>query len=165
MRHYPLLLAAVFGTLVYVVVSLTGGHDGLLAEKQLAQQKRVMSIHTAEIQQLNTDLSLEFTALQKDPDVMAACARRLGYVKQDEKLVKITGLPAAPVMQYNTGAVLKRHGIFFLPEWMCKVFGLTVFILSLIIILLFDYRHGIIGKKNRKYETLKGIPVYDVPQI
>jgi len=163
MKCVSVLIAASLGTFVYVAVSLTGGHDGFWAAKQLSEQRRTISVRTAEIQNINTNLTLEYTALQKDPDVIAAYARKLGYVSEHEKLIKINGLKPAPSMVYTTGIVLKRQEIFSLPEWLCKALGLSVFFLSLLLLFLADYRTG--GRKQPKIQVIKGIPVYDVPQI
>lgn len=165
MKCLRVLFAAAFGTLVYVVVSLSGGPNGLWAAKQLDEQKRVLSVRTAEIQKINNELFLEYTALQKDPDVIAAYARKLGYINKNEKIVKITGLRQPPVMLYNTGVVLKRQKIFSFPEWFCKALGLTVFMLSLVFMLLLDYNCIMTVRKTKRVEIIKGIPVYDLSQI
>ncbi len=167
MKCLSVLLAACLGTFVYVSTSITGGHDGILAEKKLAEQKRQLSVRTAEIQKINTELSLEFTAIQMDPDVIAAFARQLGYVGKNEKLVKITGLPSAPVMSYNTGTVLKHQSITCLPEWVCKAMGFTVFLCAFVFMLLLDYRHTAVrqSKRQKTHKVSKEIPVYDLPQI
>ena len=83
------LLAAFAGTFVYVVLSLTAGTDGIWGYRQLAEQKAEISRQTASIQKINDELYLEYTALLKDNDVIAAYARKLDYVQNDEKLVKI----------------------------------------------------------------------------
>ncbi|MCR5290691.1 MAG: septum formation initiator family protein [Treponema sp.] len=166
MKCLPFLHAACLGTLVYVLVSITGGHDGIIAQKKLAEQKMNISLRTAEIQKINTELSLEYTAILKDPDVIAAYARKLGYVADGEKLVKISGLPLAPVMQYNTGTVLKRTEIICLPEWLCKAMGLATFVCAALFFLLYEYKRGMLFEpKKKKFETLKGIPLYDLPQV
>ncbi|QTQ11728.1 septum formation initiator family protein [Treponema parvum] len=165
MKCFSFLIAAFFGVFSYVALSLTVGQNGLWSEKQLNEQKRLLSLHTAGIQKINDELTLEYTALQKDPDVIAAYAKKLGYVGENEKLVKITGLHAAPVTLYNTGTVLKRQSVLYISEWVCKAFAMTVFFIALSILFLTDYsrklgsRHGNNGKK------IRGIPIYDLPQV
>ena len=94
-------------------------------------------------------------------------ARQLGYVGKNEKLVKITGLPSAPVMSYNTGTVLKHQSITCLPEWVCKAMGFTVFLCAFVFMLLLDYRHTAVrqSKRQKTHKVSKEIPVYDLPQI
>ena len=86
-------LSAVFlGTFVYVLLSITFGQNSLRCYSQLEEQKRLISRQTTDIQNINSELSLELTALQSDRAVIAAYARKLDYVSDGEKLVKITGL-------------------------------------------------------------------------
>lgn len=165
MKRFTFLLPAFFGTFVYVLLSLAGGPNGFWAEKQLEEQKRVLSIHTVEIQKITDELSLEYIALQKDPDVIAAYAKKLGFVGEGEKLVKITGLQVSSSPLYNTGSVIKHQRIYYLSERVCKASGLVVFCLISIILILVHYEHHLNLNDKNDYNAIKGIPVYDLPQV
>lgn len=147
---------------MYVTVSMLCGQNGVWAFNQLSEQKRYISSRTSEIQNLNDELNLEKTAIQNDKDVIAAYARKLDYVFDNEKLVKIKGLPFAKSVNYDTGTVLKSQSVLFVPEWICKTSGLCVGGLLFFIILLNDIVNM---PKKRSYEVIEGIPIYDVPQI
>ena len=82
MKRFSFLIASFLGILTYVILSLIGGKDGFLSENQLNQQKQILSIHTAEIQKINDELTLEYMALQKDPDVIAAYAKKRQFVQK-----------------------------------------------------------------------------------
>ena len=123
MLHSKILVSVCAGTIVYVVTSFLGGQNGLWAYKQLENQKYQISIHTAELSKLNDELQLEYTALKQDDDVIAAYARRLGYISEGENIVKISGLAPYYTPIYDSGVVVKRTEISFIPEWICKVFG------------------------------------------
>ena len=94
-KYLPALLA---GTLAYSLLSIFWGQSGIWAQRQLEEQKKVISARTQEIQKINDELNLEKTAIRDDADVIAAYARKLDYVFENEKLVKIKGLAvmAAP---------------------------------------------------------------------
>ncbi|MBQ1983067.1 MAG: septum formation initiator family protein, partial [Spirochaetaceae bacterium] len=80
MRKNTILLSISIGTLVYVLISLFCGQNGLWAESQLASQKMDLCNNIAQIQKINDELSLEYTALMQDNEVISAHARRLGFV-------------------------------------------------------------------------------------
>ncbi|MCK9169011.1 MAG: septum formation initiator family protein [Treponema sp.] len=151
------------------MLSFFVGRDGIWVYRQMQEQKRNISKRTASIQKINDELSLEYTALEKDKDVIAAYARKLDFVKTDEKLVKITGLRPSQTMLYDTGTVLKRNPVKYVSESACKAVGFAFFIVTLILMLLADYnRTGKISfhtTKKVKEDFIKGVPVYDVPQI
>lgn len=165
MKSLKYLIPVLIGVSVYVFISMTCGSSGMWALKQLSEQKRVISINAQNMKGLNESLKLEKTAIQNDKDVITAYARKLGYVLPGEKLVKITGLKTVSDMKYETGTVIKRQKVLYIPESVCKCCGLFVGFLVFILFLLYDISNGKISLKKKKYETISGIPVYDMPQI
>ena len=133
--------------------------------KQLEQQKILLSKRTSEIQNINTELTLEYSALQNDKAVISAYARKLDYVSDGEKLVKITGLKPAQTTLYDTGSLLRHEEPDFLSEDACKIISLFITILCLGVMFLFDVSNGKISFKKERSPMIKGIPVYDFKQI
>ena len=152
------VIAACLGTFCYVAVSLIGGRDGLWARQQLQEQKQLISLNTAKIEKINEELKMEKQALLQDPDVIAAYARKLGYVSEGEKLVKISGLPNRETCIYEHGSVLIHEESKYIPEWVCKAAGLVIFGLMYILMILLDYtRSGITEKpKSKDFNVVKG---------
>ena len=162
-KYLPALLA---GTLAYAIISIFWGQSGVWAQKQLEEQKIVISVHTQEIQKINDELNLEKTAIRDDADVIAAYARKLDYVFEDEKLVKIKGLAVSEPSLYDTGTVLKSAPVAYVSEWFCKGAGLAVGLLMAAAIFLYDMSYGVKSfSKKKRFETIEGIPVYDVAQV
>ena len=159
-------LAAIFlGTFVYVLLSLSFGQNSIHCYNQMEEQKRIISKQTSEIQNINSELSLELAALKSDRAVIASYAHKLDYVSDGEKLVKITGLKPAQTTLYDTGTVLRHEDPEFIPEKICKIVGLAFALLFLIVFFLYDISSGniVIGKNKKPIVT--GIPVYDLPQV
>jgi cell division protein FtsB len=138
MSKIKALTAVFWGTAAYVLLSFFGGQDGLWAERQLEAQKREISMRTAALARINSELFLEYQVLKNDPEVIASFARKLGYVSSGEKLVKINGLPAFAQPVYDAGTVLKRSEVRAIPEWICKLTGVSVAVLVLCVFLLRD---------------------------
>lgn len=150
MRKITILLSISLGTLVYVLVSLFCGQNGLWAESQLATQKIDLCTNIAKIQKINDELVLEHTALMQDTEVISAHARRLGFVKEGEHLVKISGIPPITQKAYSVGNFYKRSQIQFVPEKICKILGICVsFLVFFISFLVF------LGEKNSKTQAVK----------
>jgi cell division protein FtsB len=131
MSKIKALTAVFLGTLSYVLISLFGGQDGLWAERQLRAEQRKIGSRTAEIMNVNMELRLEYEALKSDPEVIASFARKLGYVADGEKLVKINGLPVSAQKVYSAGTALRRGDARYIPEWVCKAVGISIFALTL----------------------------------
>ncbi len=161
---FRVLVAALAGTVIYVLVSFTCGKDGIWADGQLREQKRILSARADEIQKINDSLSLEYTALEKDPDVIAGFARKMGYVRDGEKVVKINGLINIDEYHFETGTPVKSVEPYSLPEWFCKLAGLLMFFVTYLYLILKDFRVKDAAVKKNKVK-IKGIPVYDLPQV
>mgnify|MGYP000845753895 CR=1 FL=1 len=144
-------LSAFFaGTLVYVLLSFFAGRDGIIVYNQLQKQKRVISRQTAIIQKIHDELSLERTALEKDKDVIAAYARKLDYVSEGEKLVKITGLKPYEAPLYDTGTVIRRAPIAFMSERTCKACGIAFFALIFVLLTLAGESGETMARRKKK---------------
>lgn len=165
MNRAKYLFTVFIGTLVYVLLSMTVGQNSLRCYKNLEDQKRIISKQTSDIQNINSELQLELTALANDKAVIAAYARKLDYVSDDEKLVKITGLKPAQTTLYDTGTVIRHEEPAYLSEKICKMLGLFFFAISFVIMFLYDISAGnIVFNKNKK-AVITGIPIYDIQQI
>lgn len=159
------LISAFLGTLMYTSLSLVAGSNGFFAYNQLEQQKIEIAQHTDKIQNINSELNLEYTGLLKDKDVISSYARKLDYVAKDEKLVKINGLSHKEKALYDTGNVIKRKPVSYFSETTCKACALVVFCLSFIIGILVELSHGTLFPKKNTKEFVQGIPVYDLQQV
>lgn len=164
MKRAKYIFIVFFGTLIYVLLSLTLGQNSLRCYNYMEQQKRYLSKQTNSIQNINSELDLELTALQNDKAVIAAYARKLDYVSNDEKLVKITGLKPAQTTLYDTGTVLRHAEPSYLEEKYCKMIAIFFSFMITVIMFLYDINNGAFSSKN-KNPLVAGIPVYDLPQI
>lgn len=163
-----LLSAALVGTLFYVAVSMICGRDGMWAQNQLQEQKINLGLHCEEIKKTNSELELEKIALQNDMDVVAAYARKLGYVKDGEKLVKISGLAARETRIFDPGSVMRHTDVDYMPEMFCKSIGIFVFLLVYLVLVLWGANNGDIrvpSRKNEDDEWINSSNVYEMPQI
>ncbi|MCM1321156.1 MAG: septum formation initiator family protein [Bacteroides sp.] len=131
------LLAAVFcGMLVYVFLSVVCGQNGILAERQLAGQQMQLNVHLSEIRRIHDELQMQHDLLSFDADVISAYARKIGFVYEGEKIVKISGLAEKAADVYDAGTPWLRVPLIFMPEWICKCFGVVICILLYFLIVL-----------------------------
>lgn len=165
MNRSKYLLAILSATFVYVLLSLTVGQNSISCYKNLEEQKQKISLRTSEIQNINSELTLEYSALLNDKDVIAAYARKLDYVGEGEKLVKINGLKVYQNTLYDTGKILRHNDTVFLSEKYCKIIGILFGIMTFFIMILYDINKGNISFKKKETVKVAGIPIYDLKQI
>lgn len=160
-----ILFSLFAGTLAYTVLSFVAGNNGVLVYNKLVEQKKAIARQTEVIQNINNELNLEYSALLRDKDVIAAYARKLDYVGDDEKLVKVKGLKPAQTELYDIGTILRKKNIPFISEKACKICGLVFFGLTLVLSVLIDLNSGKISFGLKNKVLVKGIPVYDIKQM
>jgi len=159
------LFSIFVGTLIYVCLSMLVGQNSFHCYSQMEEQKILLSKHTSEIQNINSELTLELTALQNDKAVISAYARKLDYVQDGEKLVKINGLKPAQTTLYDTGSVLRHKNPEYLSEDACKLISIFITGLCFVMMFMIDLSKGNVSFKKQKSTIVKGIPVYDLPQM
>jgi cell division protein FtsB len=140
MTQNKVLLSALMGTLMYVLVSAFFGPDGLWAASQLEEQKQVISANFQKIKQINENLSTELNSLIVDPEVIASYAKKLGYIEENEKIIRLRGLN--PPMDYipETGTPVLIKEVEYVPEWVCKTSGIVMFLFSLLLVSMHSLR-------------------------
>lgn len=158
-----ILISISVGTLVYVLISFFGGQNGLWAMRQLEEQRQNISINKAKIEKIHEELTLEYTALRNDMEVVAAYARRLGFVDEGEMLVKISGLPTYYTTMYDAGTIMRQSETKFIPEWIAKVSGCIVSALMMILLLLKDLSKSVanLSRPGPSYEAGIRVGGYD----
>ncbi|MCR5437312.1 MAG: septum formation initiator family protein [Treponema sp.] len=165
MNRAKYLFVIFIGSLVYVCLSMTLGQNSIRCYRQMEEQKRIVSKRKSDIQNLNTELSLELTALKNDNAVISAYARKLDYVKEDEKIIKINGLKPLQTVMYDTGTIVRHTDPSFVSEGLCKAAGIVAGLFVLLLMVVFDIRHERLFAGRKREEYIAGIPVYDLPQV
>jgi len=138
MKCFKVVLPIFIGTLIYSVLSISVGPRGLWPMSQLDQQKTKIESNLSALYLLNEDLDARFNNLSADPDTISVYAHELGYVANGEKLIKLAGFSGGIDRNFESGTALQIKKPDFLPEWICKFFGLfsgitAFFILTFII--------------------------------
>ena len=114
---------------VYVCIGILWGREGLWAYNQLQKQKIILNMSAERLEDINMRLNAEYTALQKDTEIIAAYAKKMGFVRDGERLVKISGISETPAFVYDPGTRVMRPEIIFVPEWIAKSIAFLIFIL------------------------------------
>ncbi len=150
MSRFQLLFSACCAVFLYVSISVLGGQNGIWAYNQLQSHKIVLAQHLSTLQEVNEQLTIDSYALKEDKGVLKAYAKKMGFVSEGEKLLKISGFPDTPAFVYNAGSKILRPEIIFFPDWLAKCIGFFVFIC---INLIFSLIH--LKKTFKQYDSIK----------
>lgn len=76
MNRFHFMFSIIAAVFVYVCLSVLFGQEGIWAYNQLQKQKIALTVGVERLQDLNSRLLTESTALQKDRDVIASYAKK-----------------------------------------------------------------------------------------
>jgi len=124
MKCFNVVLPLFIGTLIYSALSISVGPRGLWPMSQLDRQKTKIESNLNTIYLLNEELDARFSNLSADPDTISVYAHELGYIANGEKLIKLAGFSGGIDRNFDSGTALQIKKPNFLPEWICKFFGL-----------------------------------------
>ena len=138
MKCFNVVLPLFIGTLIYSALSISVGPRGLWPMSQLDRQKTKIESNLNTIYLLNEELDARFSNLSADPDTISVYAHELGYIANGEKLIKLAGFSGGIDRNFESGTAMQIKKPDFLPEWICKFFGLfsgftAFFVLTFII--------------------------------
>jgi len=117
---------------------------------QLMNQTKLISGNLDELYTINEDLDARMKNLSSDPDTITVYAHELGYISNGEKLIKLAGFSGRIDRNLIPGSAISLDKPDFLPEWICKLFGLASGFLAFFLFSFFywDTHHGN-AKKSR----------------
>ena len=120
MNRAKYLLVFLSGIILYIGLSLFWGENSFKNYSSLVEQKKAIVKHKVDLEDIYTELSLEVSALYNDKAIIAAYARKLDYVADGEKIIKINGLKPYQRTLYDTGSVVRYVADDFLSEKIIK---------------------------------------------
>lgn len=130
MKRYKIVLPVFIGTLVYGILSFSVGPRGLLPMSRLAEQKTRIVGNLDSLYLIKEDLNARMQNLSADPDTISVYAHELGFVAEGERLVKLAGFTGGIDRNLAAGNPVTPVRPEFLPEWICKTFGIITGLLS-----------------------------------
>jgi cell division protein FtsB len=129
MNRIKFLNAIFIGMCVYVILSVFLGKQGVWAYNQLHDYKILIAENVEDLQDINEGLTIDKKTLSLDDDAIEAYAHSMGFIKDDENLVKITGIKSYSNKVYDSGVKVTTPLIIFMPDWIAKGIGFAVFLL------------------------------------
>jgi cell division protein FtsB len=128
MSKKQFLWSALLSIMVYVVISVVFGASGIWSYNQLENQKIKIAVNIDQLEKLNQSIEMDYKGLKYDSEVIQSYAHQLGFVSQNEKLVKLSGVPERVGSPYDPGTKVYRTEIKFVPEWVAKLAAIFIFV-------------------------------------
>ncbi len=114
------------GVFAYCALSILLGPKSVWAAAQLSSEKDKVLLSLESLYAINSDLDARVKNLAADPDTIAVYAHELGFVAEDERLIRLAGFSGGIDRKLFAGSPVTVEAPSFLPEWVCKLASLCV---------------------------------------
>ncbi|MDR1430228.1 MAG: septum formation initiator family protein [Spirochaetaceae bacterium] len=139
------LLALWLSITLYAVSSFTVGPVGIASYEKTRGSLERLRTNMEELKAINHNLEGIMDALRYDSDTIMVYARELGYGAQDERFIRIVGLPGASKRRVAAGQLILYKKPETVSDRFLRVLSLSLGLTLFIVFSVFDY----IGKKKR----------------
>jgi cell division protein FtsB len=127
------LLVPWFSLVIYTVLTVYNGPGGVVPYRELQAERQKILENLDKLQQINLELEGAKDALHHDPETIRIRARELGYGENNERFVRIVGLPGSRYTEMKPGMI--RTAVLPIPSG--KAHRLVSFCLGIILFSLF----------------------------
>lgn len=108
MIRHRLLVAAFVGIAAYLAASFVYGPGGLVAHRRMEDYRRDLEANIVELSEIHERLNARIEALSTDPEAVRLQARGLGYIGENERIIRIEGNERRG-NSYAVGRVVRRR--------------------------------------------------------
>lgn len=129
---------------IYSLISFFFGAKGIYAQRQLEQEVSNVVKNISSIRQKGVELDILIKNLTSDEETIRIFAHDLGYVSENEGIIKLTSFKPDVLGEVRYGSAVKLHKSAFISDVLCKKFaclmGLVSFIIEMLILKSYDHR-------------------------
>jgi cell division protein FtsB len=126
--------------LVYSIFSFLSGPKGLFAYNQLLAEYETQLENLEELGRLNKELKNTTNSLYYDEDTLAVYARQLGYSRENERFVRIVGLPGKPAERViSAGKIYYPAEPSYVSDRIIKITAFSVGLIVFAFCFTFEY--------------------------
>jgi cell division protein FtsB len=110
MIRHRLLVAAFVGITAYLAMAFVYGPGGLVAYRRMQDYRRDLEANIVELAEIHERLSARIDALSTDPEAVRLQAHALGYIAEDERVIRIEGYERRR-NSFAVGRVVRRKDV------------------------------------------------------
>jgi len=133
MKFYLKIITPIFAfAFVYSMLGMLFGQRGFFALQQLKRQREALVHHVHILSDIGENLNIRIANLSADPQTIAVYAHELGYVRKDERLIKLMHFSGTAEYTEDAGVVYFIDAPRYIPDTVCKTIAVFVGIIVIL---------------------------------
>ena len=131
-------------TAVYSLLTFFFGEAGIYSQRKLEEELGIVIKNMGAIKQKGAELDVLIKNLTSDEETIKIFAHDLGYISENEKIIKLSPFKHEGLSQVSYGSAVTIQKSAFISDRLCKQFAILMGIISLIVEILivksYDYQ-------------------------
>ncbi len=148
MKTYFRIVLPIFVT-VFVYATLAGffGPKGLYSKKFMEIQRDALIANVNSLNLTGSNLDSHIEDLKHDPDTIAIYAHELGYIYENEGIIKLVGFNSEFGKMLNPGSALEILAPHYISDYICKTVSVSFGILAVIFQMIWVKKYALTKKR------------------
>ncbi|UTY31183.1 septum formation initiator family protein [Treponema putidum] len=143
MKIYFRVLIPIFTTVfAYTVLSVFLGPKGVYSTRFMEIQRNTLVDHVRALKEMGDDLDSHIRNLTYDPETIAIYAHELGYIYNNEGIIKLVNFNSGFGKSLNPGTILKIEKPYYLSDYICKTIAVSLGVIIIIFEMLAVKKDG-----------------------
>ena len=138
-------------TAVYSLLTFLFGEAGIYSQGKLEEELTTVVKNIGTIKQKGAELDIFIKNLTSDEETIKIFAHDLGYISENEKLIKLPPFKNEGFSQVSYGNAIPVEKPAFISDTLCKQFAILMGIISLIVEILIVKSYGYQERSKRVY--------------
>ncbi|UTC61566.1 septum formation initiator family protein [Treponema sp. OMZ 788] len=147
-KYFRVMIPVFIGVFAYTALTVFLGPKGIYAKRFIEIQRDALVNHVRSLRQTGEDLDSLIRNLTYDPETIAVYAHELGYIYNNEGIIKLVNFNSGFGKALNPGTILKIETPYFLSDYMCKTIAISLGIIVIIFQLLAVKKDGYFKKRS-----------------
>ena len=149
MKIYFRIVVPIFITVfVYSSLTLVFGAKGIYSAQFMKTQRDALVEHVDSLNGISAELDGKIRNLTYNPETIAIYAHELGYIYEDEGIIKLVNFNSGFDKTISPGTALNLIEPHFLSDYVCKTIALSFGLFAVIFEMFLVKRNGYSKKRN-----------------
>lgn len=148
MKIYFRVIVPVFiMVFTYSFLTVFFGAKGIYSKRFIEKQRDALIEHVDSLNKISADLDGYIRNLTYNPETIAVYAHELGYIYEDEGIIKLANFSSNFGKTFNPGAILKTSEPHFLSDYVCKTIAVSMGIIGVLFEMFAAKKNGYTKKR------------------
>lgn len=146
--YFKVLIPIFVSIFAYTALAVSFGPKGVYSKQFIEVQRDVLMAHVLSLKEIGDDLDSHIKNLTYDPETIAIYAHELGYIYNNEGIIKLANFNAGFGRSLKPGTILEIEKPYYLSDYICKTIAVSLGIIVIIFEMLRVKRNAYSKKKS-----------------